>query len=118
LTRRGRAALAAWALWPYWYLLKRVNRRTWTSLGTIVAGITAALVVGVGANSFLATSSFVGGRPNPTADGVTILFVPVVQWCVIGVSNILLGFLASGERTERLAKQSLPPTTGGKIEVR
>jgi hypothetical protein len=48
------------------------------------------VLIAVGGNSFLATSAFVGGQPHPTADGVTILLIPILQWVVLGGAGMLL----------------------------
>ena len=48
------------------------------------------VLIALGANSFLATSAFVGGKPHPTPDGVTIVLIPIVQWVVLGGAGLLL----------------------------
>lgn len=81
--------VAAWVLAPY------VGVRTLHESGTrstgraMIAGFTVLLVIALGANAFLATSAFVGGPAHPTADGMTLIFVPVLQWIVLGVAALI-----------------------------
>ena len=83
--------LGTWVLVPYWGALW-LQRFGSATRGERVLVVCAVLVlIALGANSFLATSAFVGGRPHPTADGITILLIPILQWVVLGGAGMLLG---------------------------
>jgi hypothetical protein len=84
------ALVGTWILSPYWGALRL--QRGWSTTpgqGAVVV-IVALVVIALGANSFLATSAFVGGKPHPTADGVTIVLIPIVQWGALGAAGLLL----------------------------
>jgi hypothetical protein len=84
------AVLGVWILSPYWGAL-RLHRLGPTTRGEGVLVVCAVLaLVALAANSFLMTSAFVGGRPHPTADGVTIALIPIAQWVVLGGAGVLL----------------------------
>ena len=81
--------IAGWMLSPYWGALMLQRRGSkGRSEGTILV-LGLILMIAIGANSFLATSAFVGGRPHPTADGVTMVFIPGLQWMVLGFAALL-----------------------------
>lgn len=82
--------IAGWMLSPFAGALM-LHRGRWRSpaRGAILV-VVALLLAGLGANSFLVTSTFVGGDPHPTADAVTVLVVPVLQWMVVGAAALAL----------------------------
>jgi hypothetical protein len=81
--------VATWTLSPYWGAL-RLHRRGMPSRAmAVIVGLAGVLVVGLGANSFLVTAAFVGGQAHPTADGVTIVVVPILQWIVLGAAILI-----------------------------
>jgi hypothetical protein len=84
------ALVGVWMLAPYWGALRLHRYGSATTGESVLAGCAALALIALGANSFLATSAFVGGKPHPTADGVTIVFMPIVQWAVLGVAGVLL----------------------------
>jgi hypothetical protein len=84
------ALLGAWILFPYWGALRLERRGSATSGERVLVACAVLLLIALGANSFLATSAFVGGKPHPTADGVTIMLIPIVQWMVLGGAGLLL----------------------------
>jgi hypothetical protein len=81
--------LGAWMLAPYWGAWRLQRRESTTTAGRLVALIAALAVTALAANSYLATSAFVGGKPHPTADGATILIIPIAQWIVLGGAGLL-----------------------------
>jgi hypothetical protein len=84
------ALLGVWILSPYWGAL-RLQRFGSATRGEGVLVVCAVLaLIALAANSFLVTSAFVGGRPHPTADGVTIVLIPIAQWVVLGGAGLLL----------------------------
>jgi len=95
--------VGAWMLSPYWGV-SRLQRRGATRAGDVVALLAVLVVVALGAYSFLATSAFIGGRPRPTADGVTIVVIPVAQWVVIAAAVVVLALIA--RREERVPRLS------------
>lgn len=86
----GWMLIGAWMLSPYWGALRVQDRDSTTRLRGAIVGTVAIVMIVLAANSFFATSAFVGGRARPTADGVTVIFVPMVQWVLIGVLAIVL----------------------------
>jgi hypothetical protein len=84
------ALVGMWILSPYWGALELQRRRANTRGEGAVVVVVALVVMALGANSFWATSAFVGGKPHPTADGVTIVLIPIVQWVVLGAAGLLL----------------------------
>lgn len=84
------ALIGVWMLSPYWGALVLHRRRTTTRGDGVVVGIVVLAIIALGANSFLATSAFVGGKPHPTADGTTIVLIPSVQWVVLAGAALLL----------------------------
>jgi hypothetical protein len=82
--------VAGWILSPY--LGAALLRRTWVTRrrdeGTLA--IALLLMIAIAASSFLATSAFEGGAPQPTADGMTILVIPVAQWFVLAVAGVVM----------------------------
>jgi hypothetical protein len=107
-------AVTAWAIWPYRRLLQHLDRSWTVRRGNVVVGVAAVVVVGLGANSFLMTSALVGGSPHPTADGVTILLVPVLQWAVVGSCSAVLTYLNRARTGGVQGNRPLQPTSGGK----
>ena len=81
-------AVAAWVLAPYWAALK-LQPRVPSRIATVILGLAVVLVGALGASSFLVTSAFVGGPAHPTADALTLILVPVLQWFVLGVAAIV-----------------------------
>ena len=81
--------IAGWMLSPYWgaLMLQRLGPKGRSEGTILVLGL--ILMIAIGANSFLATSAFVGGEPHPTADGVTMVFIPGLQWMVLGFAALL-----------------------------
>jgi hypothetical protein len=109
--------IAAWMLSPYWGALKLQRRAMPLRITTIISVLAAVLVCAVGANSFLVTSAFVGGRARPTADGVTIMFAPGLQWLVVGIAMLLTHLLITrSTRRETLANKPRQPTSGGEAK--
>ena len=92
--------VTCWILSPYWGALKQGQRSSTRAEGVILT-VALVLMIAVEANSFLATNTFVGGRPHPTADGVTIVFIPIVQWVVLGLAASLRGITRGGSDRSR-----------------
>jgi len=80
--------ILVWALSPYWGAARLLGRATATPHARKVIVLAALTIVAFGANSFLVTSAFLGGRTRPTADGMTIILVPLVQWIVLGLVGL------------------------------
>jgi hypothetical protein len=89
--------LGLWTLSPYWGALRLLQRRPVTRGGSNVVMLAVVVVIALAANSFFATSAFVGGKPHPTADGVTLVLIPIVQWILLGAAGLFL----SVRRVER-----------------
>jgi hypothetical protein len=87
-----------WMLSPYWGALRLQRLRATTRLEDVVVVAAAWAITLLGANSFLVTSTFVGGKPHPTADGVTVMFIPIVQWLVVVAAYVLLRVRQSARR--------------------
>ena len=64
------------------------GQRSDTRAEGVILVVALVLMIAIEASSFLATHTFVGGRPHPTADGVTIVFVPIVQWMVLAIAEV------------------------------
>mgnify|MGYP001613659121 CR=1 FL=1 len=84
------ALMGAWTLSPYWGAARLQRRASTTRRARVVVVLAVLAVVALAANSFLVTSAFVGGRPHRTADGVTIVLVPIMQWIVLSVAGLML----------------------------
>ena len=100
--------VAVWLLSPYWGALRLHRRGMPSRAKAVIVGLATALLIGLGANSFLVTAVFVGGHVHPTADGVTIVVVPILQWIVLGSATLisnLLGWL-TGRYSRRAARAS------------
>jgi len=85
--------VAAWALAPYWGALRLHRMATSHRAANLIVGAAVVLLAALAANSFLATSAFVGGRSHPTADAMTIIIVPLVQWCALGAAAVMVRVL-------------------------
>ena len=79
-------ALTGWMLSPYLGALWICRRAVSSRLAVLIVGVGALVMLALGLNSFLVTPAFVGGRQHPTADGVTIFVIPVLQWIVVGIA--------------------------------
>jgi len=79
--------IAGWILSPYCvaFMMQRRRVRTWVQDLILIIGL--LLMILLEANSFLVTPSLVGGRPHPTADGITIIVIPMGQWAVLAVTR-------------------------------
>ncbi len=80
--------VGGWLLWPYRGAWK-LQRRSRTRAEGVVLILALLLMIALAANSFLATSAFVGGKLHPTADGVTIILIPMVQWVMLALADLL-----------------------------
>ena len=91
------ALIGAWMLSPFWGALKLQRRVSSTRSGRVVIVIAVIVLIALAANSFLVTNSFIGGKPRPTADGVTIVLVPILQWAVLGAASLLLRLVGASQ---------------------
>jgi hypothetical protein len=91
--------LGLWTLSPYWGALRLLRRPT-TRGGSNVVMFAVVVVIALAANSFLATSAFVGGKPHPTADGVTLVLIPIVQWILLGAAGLFLSLRRVEQHSE------------------
>jgi len=82
--------VGAWLLYPYWGASRLQRGAPATRAAQVVVLLAILVVVALAANSYLVTSFFVGGSPHPTADGMTIMLIPVLQWLVLGAGGLLI----------------------------
>jgi len=79
--------MAAWVLSPYWVAFKQ-GQRSSKKTGAIL-NVALALMITIQTTSFIATTFVYPGGPRHTNDGITILAVPLAQWLVLIVANLL-----------------------------
>jgi hypothetical protein len=85
----GWILITGWVLSPYLGALKMERQPSATRARETILIVALVLMIALEVNSFLATSAFVGGRPHPTADSMTIVFIPLLQWVILGVASLL-----------------------------
>lgn len=100
------AIIAGWMLSPYWGALRFQRQGARTRGGSVIIIVAVILVIALGANSYLATPALLGGKSHPTAAGVTVMLIPMVQWLVLGLAALLLG-LMSQRRTRHLGEATI-----------
>lgn len=66
-----------------------MRRGSTTRADDLILLVALILMIALGANSYFATSAFVGGQAHPTADGVTVAVITTLQWLVVKMAALL-----------------------------
>lgn len=78
-----------WMLSPYLGASILVGQRPRTRGEGLILILALVLLIALGANAYLASYTFVGGRLHPSAEAVTLIVIPMVQWVVLGLAALL-----------------------------